>query len=105
ERLLSKTNIDDPTELKRVSNTIQQRIKNAPISRSLRAEIANAYKNLGDNALVAVRSSATSEDGAEASFAGMFRSHLNLGGIDKVVEGIKDDWASAFGERTLAYSK
>lgn len=105
ERWLGDLDVDDAAQLRRVSKKIQTRIQNAPVPDSVRADISQAYQKLGKNALVAVRSSGTVEDGAEASFAGMFRSHLNVRGVDDLIRAVKDDWASAFGERILAYAK
>ncbi|HEX4936434.1 MAG TPA: PEP/pyruvate-binding domain-containing protein, partial [Gemmatimonadaceae bacterium] len=52
---------------------------------------------------VAVRSSATAEDAASASFAGMFESYLDVRGVDSVIDRVRDCWASAFGARVLFY--
>jgi pyruvate, water dikinase len=52
---------------------------------------------------VAVRSSATAEDTASSSFAGMNRTFTNVCGEDAVVSRVVDCWASLFGERVLAY--
>jgi len=105
DALLSKVDINNPAELAKVSKTIQRRIRDTEVSPQLREEIVHSYEKLGPNARVAVRSSGTVEDGADASFAGMFRSHLNVNGPDDLIHKVKDAWASAFGERTLAYAK
>lgn len=52
---------------------------------------------------VAVRSSATSEDSAEASYAGMHDSFLNVRGSDAVVDAVRGCWASLFGARSIFY--
>ncbi len=52
---------------------------------------------------VAVRSSATAEDTASASFAGMNETYLNTRGADAVVEAVKRCWGSLFGARTIYY--
>ena len=52
---------------------------------------------------VAVRSSATAEDTASASFAGMNASLLNVLGIDAVLEAVRRCWASLFGARSVFY--
>lgn len=54
--------------------------------------------------LVAVRSSAVDEDGAEHSFAGQLDSYLYVT-ADKLEERVGDVWRSGFGERLLAYRK
>ncbi len=52
---------------------------------------------------VAVRSSATFEDRAEASAAGQHRSFLNVHGEGAVVEAVKHCWESAWTDLALAY--
>lgn len=54
-----------------------------------------AWKRLGDVPL-AVRSSAASEDAADASFAGLFESVLDVRGLDGLREAVRRCWASAF---------
>lgn len=105
DRRLAELDVGDPVALKATSEAIQSRIRQAPLPRELREEIAHAYAKIGPNARVAARSSATVEDGKDSSFAGMFRSHLDVRGTDDLVEKVKDAWASAFGARALAYAR
>ena len=63
-----------------------------------------AYHRLG-RGLVAVRSSATAEDGAEASFAGQQETILGVQGDDAVLAAIARCWASLHTERAVAYRK
>ncbi|MFT7616009.1 MAG: phosphohistidine swiveling domain-containing protein, partial [Candidatus Woesearchaeota archaeon] len=51
---------------------------------------------------VAVRSSATSEDSADAAWAGQLDSYLNVT-RDNVVDSVKHCWASLFTERAIVY--
>jgi pyruvate, water dikinase len=53
--------------------------------------------------MVAVRSSATTEDTESASFAGIHETVLNVHGADAVLDAVRRCWASLFGARTLAY--
>ena len=53
--------------------------------------------------MVAVRSSASDEDGLDHSFAGMHDSFLFIRGIENVIECIQKVWASSFNERAIAY--
>src|SRR5258708_39928302 len=57
-----------------------------------------------DGALV-VRSSGSAEDSARYSFAGQFDSFLNVRGDKGLVSAVNACWASAYGERALAYRK
>ncbi|KQC38257.1 phosphoenolpyruvate synthase [Frankia sp. ACN1ag] len=72
------------------------------IGPELRAHIVDAYHKLGGG-FVAVRSSATSEDTAGTSFAGMNATFTNIRGEDALVDAVQRCWASLFGERVLTY--
>ncbi|RAM38957.1 PEP/pyruvate-binding domain-containing protein [Arthrobacter globiformis] len=54
-------------------------------------------------ARVAVRSSATAEDLASASFAGQQDTYLNVSGPDAVVAAVINCWASLWNARAMAY--
>jgi phosphoenolpyruvate synthase/pyruvate phosphate dikinase len=58
---------------------------------------------LGKDALVAVRSSATSEDSKTASFAGQQATFLNVTGSKNLIKAILGGWASLFESRALFY--
>jgi pyruvate,water dikinase len=63
---------------------------------------AEELRRLGDGP-VAVRSSATGEDGAEASFAGQQETILGARGLDAVLNAVERCWASLHTERAKAY--
>ena len=67
------------------------------------AAVTAAYTQLGTDTAVAVRSSGTTEDAGDASFAGMNASFTNVVGAEQVLAAIKRCWASLYGERVLAY--
>ncbi len=68
----------------------------------LSAEILAAYKSLGEP-LVAVRSSATAEDLAEASMAGQYETFLNIQGADALLTAVQNCWHSMHSPRITAY--
>lgn len=72
--------------------------------------VAEAYERLGmaigtAQPRVAVRSSATGEDSADASFAGQHETILDVRGVDAVVDAVLECWRSAGNERVTAYRK
>src|SRR5690606_1875370 len=68
-----------------------------------RDAILAAYHRLGEDVPVAVRSSATAEDTAGTSFAGMHETFANVVGDDAVLARVVDCWASLYGQRVIAY--
>lgn len=68
------------------------------------AALRDAYRELGGGP-VAVRSSATAEDGAAASFAGQQETFLGVVGEDALFQAIEDCWASLDSDRAVAYRK
>jgi pyruvate,water dikinase len=68
----------------------------------MRESILAAFDDLGENATVAVRSSATAEDLPDASFAGQQETFLNVD-RDELLARIKRCWASLFTQRAIYY--
>lgn len=64
--------------------------------------ITHAYEALGGT--VAVRSSATAEDGAAGSMAGQFETILNVTGAAAVLDAVRHCLASAASDRVRAYA-
>ena len=76
-------------------------VKDIELLPELIAEIHTAREKL-QTATVAVRSSATAEDLAEASFAGQQDTFLNVT-PDELLNALKACWASLWSERAIAY--
>ncbi len=72
------------------------------VAADLAGEIAAWYGQFGSPA-VAVRSSATAEDLADASMAGQYQTFLNVQGAAAVLEAIQQCWSSVDSDRTRAY--
>jgi len=68
----------------------------------VRDAILAAYRGMG-SPVVAVRSSATAEDLAEASMAGQYETFLDIEGEKEVVRAVGKCWASLDSERVRAY--
>jgi pyruvate, water dikinase len=108
ENILKITNVDDPDQLHKSSKKIRDIIKKAPINHQLSLDIMKAYKKLSvfgglKNLPVAVRTSATSEDSADASFAGQGDTFLNVLGETNVLHRVRDCWSSLFTSRSIFY--
>lgn len=96
-------NVDEPALLTDAAGRLQSLIHKAGVPPSIAAPILEAYHQLGDRVAVAVRSSATAEDTAGTSFAGMHETYANVVGDLDVLDRIVDCWASLYGERVISY--
>ena len=94
---------DDPASLAEHCDILQSLVRKAGVAREVREAILTAYERLGPETSVAVRSSATAEDGAETSFAGMNETFTNIRGGEDLVEHVLDCWVSLFGQRVVFY--
>ncbi len=89
---------------------LHEAIINAELPENIKNEILSAYKQLSaeyhqNDLSVAVRSSATAEDSAEASFAGQQESFLHIQGEEALLNATKKCMASLFTPRAIAYRK
>ena len=104
---LRNVDVDDPASLDRTAAAVRALILSGRVPADLEDAIHRAYEDLSKTQTlcrrVAVRSSATAEDTAQFSFAGMFESFLNVFGAAGVVDAVKACWASTFSARVLFY--
>ena len=103
---LKRLKADDPASLSKTAESLRKMILEASVPDDLRRAVESAYADLvrgQPDDRVAVRSSATAEDTAQYSFAGMFESYLNVSGSKALIDAVKQCWASTFGARVLFY--
>jgi len=83
----------------------RQHILSAPFPRGLQEELHALWLAVGEHSPwgIAVRSSATCEDGALVSMAGLAESLLGVRGADALAAAIRQVWASIASGRALAY--
>jgi pyruvate,water dikinase len=109
EKLFNKLDLNKLENVQRAGKIARNLITKGRFPKDLEEEIKVSYrilcKEYGENADVAVRSSATAEDSPTASFAGQHESFLNIRGEKKVVNGVKDCYASLFTDRAIAYRR
>jgi pyruvate,water dikinase len=90
------------------SKALRHRIEQAPLPPAVLADIAEAHATLcaGDTrAPVAVRSSATTEDSADASFAGLQDTYLWVKGAEETLAKVRSCWASLYSVEAIAYRR
>jgi pyruvate, water dikinase len=108
--LLGEVDLADPAALEELSAAIRRRIEQVPLDDAVAADVASAYTELCercqlDAVPVAVRSSATSEDLPDASFAGEHDTYLWVRGADEVLGHLTRCWSSLFTARAIAYRR
>jgi pyruvate,water dikinase len=86
------------------ADAIRDRFLRAALPQPIAVAVSAAYLKLaGPASPVAVRSSATSEDSAEASFAGLQDTQLCVAGSDAVLAALAACWASLYSRESVSY--
>ena len=114
-KLLKGLDIEETEKLQQTAKQIQELITETDILDNIKEAIIENYDSLsaekgtteemmgGQEAFVAVRSSATAEDLPEASFAGQQETFLNVRGKEEIVKAVRACWASLFTARAIYY--
>jgi pyruvate,water dikinase len=95
--------VDHPEEVAALCSHLRELVHRAGASPEVRDAVLRGYRELGGDARVAVRSSATSEDAEGASFAGMNATFTNVCGETELITRLVDCWASLFTPRVVTY--
>lgn len=104
---------DNEIDISAGPEKIREKIRAGSIPEEIKAEIAAFYQSMeeryggkADKAVrMAIRSSATAEDLADASFAGQQETFLNVQGEDMLMDSIKSCYASLWGKRAVSYRR
>lgn len=124
--ILDKIDVDNISDLEENAAKIREIIVQADLPQDLINEINEAYENISidkkslesassyalnilkhgiEPVFVAVRSSATTEDLDDSSFAGQQESYLNIKGNNQLIDAVKKVLASLFTARAIYYRK
>jgi len=121
QQLIDSCDVEDTQKLLETSKRIKELIINSEYPPSIKRAIKLAYNELSysrdikipealaiisvgrEYAIVAVRSSATTEDLPTASFAGQMASFLNVKGVTNLLNSVKKCWASLYEPRAIFY--
>lgn len=121
KKLLSNIDYENTNQLTETTKKIRELIEKSHFPKEMEEEIIESYENLdteghdrlhaqdmlkkisSNEPFVAVRSSATTEDLAEASFAGQQDTYLNVKGKTDLLNSIRKCFASLFTTRATYY--
>lgn len=107
----SRVEILGDHELEQITNLSKQlraRFEDSHLPDELQSEILRAHNELcGDRAdrPVAVRSSATTEDAEDASFAGLQDTYLWIVGAQATLKHVRSCWASLYSVPSISYRR
>ena len=101
----------DPAAVAEVTARVRARIASSPLPGGVRDQIVARYRGLGGDpgaaggVPVAVRSSATGEDDAETSLAGLQDTYLWVRGADALTDHVRKCWASLYNAEAVGYRR
>ncbi|HVT01708.1 MAG TPA: phosphoenolpyruvate synthase [Patescibacteria group bacterium] len=101
--MLDSINFQSTDSLVQVAKNIRRLITSSPIPEQITKELFRFYSKIDSSSYVAIRSSATSEDSKEDSFAGQNETFLNIKGEANLAEKVRLAWASLFEPRSIFY--
>jgi pyruvate, water dikinase len=92
------------------SNTLRALVEHTPLPPELLAEILAAHAALLEQAgaartAVAVRSSATTEDSSDASFAGLQDTFLWVMTTEQLLDAVRRCWSSLYSTESISYRR
>jgi pyruvate,water dikinase len=99
---------DELEEITTLSECLRARLENAPLPDEVKSELIAAHIELCGADLnwpLAVRSSATTEDAEDASFAGLQDTYLWTMGAEATLKYVRSCWASLYSVPSIAYRR
>ena len=105
--LLASLDVDDVAALAAAGKQVRAWLLAATLPDELVKAVTQAYQkfiaDVGEDVSFAVRSSATAEDLADASFAGQQETLLNVQGLDNLLDALRRVFASLYTDRAISY--
>lgn len=106
DRLLQSSPAEEMDQLFSLSADIQQLLIRSPVPTELEDAIMAAYRRIeaaeGRGVKISMRSSALGEDSADTSFAGQYRSELNVS-AENILQAYKEIAASKYSLQAMIY--
>jgi len=98
---------EDLAAIKSCCDAVRSRLEEAPLPRELEQQVAAAHAQLSgpQGRPLAVRSSATTEDAIDASFAGLQDTYLWVQGLSQTLRRVRSCWASLYSVESVSYRR
>jgi pyruvate,water dikinase len=99
---------EDLDSMRACCNELQARVEKATLPGDVLAEVSRAHAALCEGrggAPVAVRSSATTEDAIDASFAGLQDTYLWVTDLSDTLHSLRSCWASLYSLESVSYRR
>ena len=105
DAMMLKVDPAHPLTVSEASASIEALVAEAVLPDDLCTAVGGAYASLmaRQDMACAVRSSAVSEDGAAASFAGLYETYLNIRGETDILDRLHKCYVSLWAERAVGY--
>jgi len=100
---LAQVKMANLINITQIGEKIRGKLRQSEIPGQVEQEIVRAFNKVGADLYYAVRSSATAEDLAFASFAGQQDTYLNIKGEKSLLDSVRNCWASLFTDRAILY--
>jgi len=98
----------DLENIRAVSGELRARVRGAALPDAMADELRAAHAALlarGAGPEIAVRSSATTEDASDASFAGLQDTFLWVTDADRMLERVRECWSSLYSVESISYRR
>jgi len=106
ESVIRTVKIENMGECNDILRQVREKIRAGSLPPRVMEELAGGLEGLGiAGKAIAIRSSASAEDSAQASFAGVHESYLNVTGWENILNAVKDCYASLWTPQAVAYRR
>ncbi len=102
-KIVNAADFSSVESLRNASDEIKELFSNVNYPSDIKQSVLKAYRELGDDSFVAVRSSSVLEDIAKTSAAGQQETFLNVKGDKEILDSVKKCWASLYTARSMYY--
>ena len=104
---IASLSADDLPAIRACCEAVRSRLEEEPLPLEIEEQIESAHAQLCGSQVkpLAVRSSATTEDAIDASFAGLQDTYLWVQGLSQALQRVRSCWASLYSVESVSYRR